>query len=213
MKTRILMFTLVICLQLAGLSQNTAFDSVMVQSVKQLGSVATPEVYLEHAAHFERIAASITDNWLPLYYAAYCYTNYAFLVQEGDKKDQRLDQAQANIEKALKLSPNESELHVLQAMIYQARISVNPMARGMKYSQKANEELGEAEKLNPENPRTYFLRGQNIFGTPKMFGGGKEAAKPQFIKAKEKFAAQLPANPLMPSWGKEANDGMVKACE
>jgi len=48
---------------------------------------------------------------------------------------------------------------------------------------------------------------------PKMFGGGKEAAKPLFQKANEKFLSFKPADVLSPNWGKEQNEQLLKSCE
>lgn len=87
------------------------------------------------------------------------------------------------------------------------------MSRGMKYSQKVYQTLDSAEKMNADNPRVYYLRGQNLFNTPKMFGGGQEAAKPNLVKAQELFDNQMVKNPLWPEWGKQDNKQLLSNCK
>jgi len=87
------------------------------------------------------------------------------------------------------------------------------MSKGYKYSRLAAEAIGVAEKLNPQNPRVYYLRGSNTFHTPKMFGGGKEKAKPDLEKAASMFESQKSESEIAPSWGAEHNAGLLKQCE
>ena len=130
---------------------------------------------------------------------------------EAEKIHQQLDNAQNQIDKLLKNHDRESEIYALQAFIYQIRIT--DMSKGYKYSKLSNEALGLAEKLNPENPRVYYLRGTNTFHTPKMFGGGKENARPDLEKAARLFNTQSKENDLEPSWGAAHNQELLKLCE
>jgi hypothetical protein len=98
-------------------------------------------------------------------------------------------------------------------MLHQARISVDFMARGMKYSQMAQEVLNQALALDPENPRAYYLLGMNLYSTPKMFGGGPQVALPLFQKAQGKFETFVLKNDLMPGWGSDRNLAMISECE
>jgi hypothetical protein len=80
----------------------------------------------------------------------------------------------------------------------------------MQYSIKANEAFAKAEAINPDNPRIYFLQGQNLLYTPEAFGGGVEAACPLLRKALEKYNTFVPASDYSPDWGKESTDKLVK---
>jgi hypothetical protein len=128
----------------------------------------------------------------------------------ADEKHKKLDMAQKEMDVLLAKHSNESEIYTLQAFLYQLRIT--DMTKGMKYSSLANEALSVAEKINPENPRIYYLRGTNTFHTPKMFGGGAENAKPFFEKAAGLFKSFQPQNTLSPNWGKEHNYQMLEQC-
>jgi hypothetical protein len=118
--------------------------------------------------------------------------------------------AQKHLDMLEKQGIKESEIQALQAFVYQLRIT--DMAKGMKYSMLAGEQLDEAEKLNPNNPRIYYLRGMNIFHTPKSFGGGANNAKPLFEKAAALFKSQKPATALEPNWGEWHNNKMLAEC-
>ena len=147
-----------------------------------------------------------TDEWLPLYYAAYSFIVMSYIDQDVDKKDPYLDKAQHFLDKAFKIAPEESELFALQAFLYPSRITVDPMNRGMEYMGKMNEALDKAIKLNPENPRSYYLRAITLLNMPEQYGGGAKVARPLFEKAKEKFDKFEPASPIHPDWGKEVNE-------
>jgi len=80
---------------------------------------------------------------------------------------------------------------------------VDPQSRWQSYGQQAGAALEWAKKLNPNNPRVYYLQGISIFGTPEQFGGGKAAAKPLFEEAVRKFDVFRPESALSPNWGRQ----------
>ncbi len=73
--------------------------------------------------------------------------------------------------------------------------------------------LDKAITLNPDNPRPYLVKGQNVFYTPAAFGGGKDVAKPLLEKAAAKFATFKPENEIAPDWGKERNNELLTQCK
>ena len=189
------------------------YKQAMGAALSLMGTIKDNTAYLDLANQFQRISENEAAEWLPAYYATLNTTLYAFGEKDKTKVDPLLDQAQKMIDKALKIKATESEIWILQGMLYQARIMVDPMTRGQKYFMQANEAFDKAESLNAENPRIYYLRGQSMMNMPKMFGGGKEAAKPLFQKASEKFLSFKPAEMFAPNWGKEANAQLLKSCE
>jgi hypothetical protein len=102
---------------------------------------------------------------------------------------------------------------VLQAYLYQARLSVSPMSRSMKFSPLVGETVARAKGLNPANPRAYLVEANNVYFTPKMFGGGADVARPLYDEAKARFAAFHPAMPLAPNWGEQQVLGRLKSYE
>jgi len=189
------------------------YIDAMEKNIKELNEAKTSVDFQEVANNFERICEAEGDKWLPFYYVSYCYLNYIFAGDATGDIDMTLDKAESFLEKARELSPDNSEIEVLQGWIYQGRIQVDPMGRGQSYSQKASASFGKAMNLNADNPRIYFLNGQNVLHTPEMFGGGQEAACPYFLKAAEKFESFSPETAISPNWGREDNFNMTKKCK
>ncbi|MFD2718532.1 hypothetical protein ACFST9_07380 [Hymenobacter monticola] len=188
-----------------------AYTAQMTATIAELMSTGDPAALRAVAAKLERAASAKPADWLPRYYQAYALLINVFQSQEdADAKDKTLDQAEAALAQARKLRGDESELLTLQAYIYQARLGVSPMLRSMKYSALVNEAVAQAKKLNPANPRAYLVGANNVNFTPKMFGGGPEAAKPLYEEAQAKYAAFKASGPLMPDWGQRQLQGRLK---
>ncbi len=187
------------------------YEETMSKNIQKMYTLNSSSEFISLANQFQRVATVEKEEWLPRYYASYCYVISTVLDEmTADEKNEKLDMAQQEMDVLKEQASNESEVYALQAFIYQLRIT--DMTKGMKYSGLANEALAVAEKLNPENPRVYYLRGTNKYYTPKIFGGGAEKAKPFFEKAAEKFKIFQPQNSLSPIWGKEQNEQMLASC-
>ncbi|NVO85126.1 hypothetical protein [Hymenobacter terrestris] len=199
----------------AATAATDAYTTMMTAAVAELMSTGDPAVLRASAAKMERAATVKPQDWLPRYYQAYALLIHTFQSKEdGDAKDKTLDQAEAALAQARKLAgADESELLVLQAYIHQARLSISPMLRSMKYSGMVNEAVEKAIQLNPTNPRAYLVKANNIYYTPAMFGGGAEVAKPIFLQAKTHYATFKPASRLSPSWGERQVAGRLKNYE
>jgi cytochrome c-type biogenesis protein CcmH/NrfG len=98
-------------------------------------------------------------------------------------------------------------------MVYTAALGVDPAGRGQTYSAKANGAFQTAIKLNPENPRPYYMQGTTVLYTPEEFGGGKKAAQPLFEQAMKLFEKSNTESGLMPSWGKEDCERYLEDCK
>jgi len=187
-------------------AQENNYEKAMASAISKMESSEALPNFQQAANTFERISMTETNEWLPLYYAAYSFIVMSYIDQDVDKRDPYLDKAQQFLNKAFKINADESELFALQAFLYPSRITVDPMNRGMEYMGKMNTALATAIKLNPENPRSNYLRAITLLNMPESFGGGAEVARPLFEKAKEKFDKFEPASPIHPDWGKEVNE-------
>lgn len=189
------------------------YEEVMGTNIQKLNKTQNAEELSRLSNTFDRIAQKETDKWLPFYYSAYAQVSVLFFNHELTvaEKNTTLDKAQSKLDKAMQLNTTESENHVLQALIYQMRITDPSL--GYKYSTLENEALAKAETLNPENARIYYLKGSNLFHTPAQYGGGKEVAKPLFEKAAKLFENSSDENKLLPSWGSYHNKIMLEQCK
>ena len=181
----------------------SSYMMVMVKQKKALNMAQSEQDYQNLAESFERIANAQTDQWHPLYYAAFCYINMSLRNNDTGQKENYLDNAQAQIEKALEIYPDESELYVLQGLLYQARIPVNVVQRKIEYSIKARDALNVAKEYNPENPRIYYLMALNALQTPEIYDAATETACANLNTAAEQFTGYRPQHVLSPTWGGE----------
>ena len=150
--------------------------------------------------------------WATNYYAAYSRIQLSYNDKnEAAKRDAYLDEAETFRDEAVKLLGKETdETYAMAAMIANARLSVDGKARWQKYGKIFDDNLDNAKKLNPDNPRVYLLRGISKFFTPKMFGGGAKAAMPYFEKADGLFAKESKSDIMKPYWGVVMNNHFIE---
>jgi len=202
---------MVLLLAFASAAFSSKYEEAMKANIDKMNQPTSSLELQNLGAQFERIGNAEPGKWLPNYYAAYCYIfSTVFDNMDNDAKKIQLDKAQVLIDKLTKNYSNESEIYTLQAFLFQLRIT--DMVSGAKYSGKASEAIATAEKLNPENPRVYYLRGSNTFHTPKFVGGGPDKAKPDLERAAAMFSSQKPNDPLMPTWGAYHNEQLLSEC-
>ncbi|GAA4009306.1 hypothetical protein GCM10022408_21730 [Hymenobacter fastidiosus] len=187
-----------------------AYTAMMTATIAEQNAAATPADVQATLAKLERAAAAVPTAWEPRYYQARAYLKLGFAGKDGDQQDKLFDQAQAALDQAKKLpGADQAELLILQAYVYQGRIMVSPMSRGMVYTGRVSEALGGAKALAPTNPRVYLLLANDLYFRPAIFGGGADKAKPLYEKAKALFATFRSANALSPTWGEKNADAML----
>jgi len=191
-------------------SQSNAYKESMKKCVAQFNTSTNRSDFLKVAKAFETIANTEKKEWLPFYYAGLCQAIAAF---ESDKTaiDALCDKGDRFAKTADSLSPSNSEVHVLNAMLAAARIMVNEKQRGQKYGVLSSKYANSAIKLNNSNPRAYLLKGRALLHTPELFGGGTKKAKPFFEKALEKYKIAKPESAIVPSWGADQAEKELKA--
>ncbi|MBN1791895.1 MAG: hypothetical protein JW830_15460 [Bacteroidales bacterium] len=203
--------TFVAFIATASFGQTSTLEQAVNEGLTLLDSARTIQDVQSVVNRFQRIAMAEPARWEPLYHQAYSQITLSFWEQDGNTKDKILDEAESAIEKALELKGDISELHALQAFLYQGRIQVNA-SRGMTYSMKAKEILEQAMRENTDNPRAFFLMAQNIYYTPEGFGGGCANALPVFMAARERFEKEQGKMGCGPKWGAKTNARLIEQC-
>jgi hypothetical protein len=191
----------------------TDYTGAMKKLQEQLKTAQSKEEWLNISQGFERIASNEAKKWQPSYWAAYAYIRVAQREKEVSKKDAILDKADEWIEKGLKINATNDELLILKAMSAQARLPVDPMSRWMKYGPIIGMSLEQAKKINASNPRIYLINGENIYFTPKEFGGGKSKALPLFEQAEGLYKDTKIDNDFLPKWGIEELNYFIEQCK
>src|SRR5688572_28142303 len=210
---KILLATIALAISVASYSQSERFKQAMATNVKKLDSAATPDAMLAVSNSFERIAEAEKTQWLPYYYAALTYAWHAFMKNTPASNDTHADKAEQLINKAAELEKNNSEIACVKSMIASLRMIVDPQSRWQTYGATIQQEIETAKSLDPNNPRPYYLQGQNLRYTPQEFGGGCATAKPVLEQALKKYETFKPASELHPNWGKGQLTGLLEGCK
>lgn len=195
-------------------AQSDKYLAAMKASVAAIDtSFKNPENMLSLSNKFERIGNAEKSQWLPYYYASLCQINYVFASGKTSLGDEYAEKAEALLNKADSLSPNNSEISVVRSMIATLRMIVNPMQRFMQYGMEIEKQFKLAMEQDENNPRPYYLKAQNLKNTPPQFGGGCGAALPLLETAMEKYKAFKPASEIAPNWGMERTLMLLQECK
>lgn len=193
---------------LFSLDYQPQYYKSMDRALIMFKSSETETDYLKVSNLFYRISQVVKTDWLSSYYYAFSNTKISMLQEDADIKEQYLDKAfeilapfdTLNIVSVDSLAL--SEIHTLKAMIYVAKIFINPMINGMKYGPLSGKSINKAKNLYPGNPRPYYLDGQSKFYTPAAFGGGLDKALP-LLESALKYYASFESDKYWPNWGEE----------
>lgn len=196
-----LVFILYLVSQTTVWCQDTSYYLILEPAIETSDTQYTTLAFQNLANVCERIVALRENEWIPWYYMAYANVHLGSIEADETRKDAYFDKAQESLEQALLISPEESEVHLLQAYIYFCRMEINPMQRSVRYFPKAGEEIEKAKALNPDNPRVYYMEGMSAFYKPEFMGGGKTAARPVLGKALELYEEHKSLRIIDPHWG------------
>ncbi|MNK84165.1 hypothetical protein D3C87_1040050 [compost metagenome] len=167
----------------------------------------------EASALFERIAAAEKNSYLPNYYVALINATAVFTEKDKTKIDLLLTKAQDALDIELIKDQANSELYVMQALIYTGYVVADPMTNGMKYSGKVMEAYAKAKTLDPNNPRAVFGEADYQLGGAKWTGVDTKPLCAQVDKSIELFNTFKPATPYSPKWGLDRALEIQKTCK
>lgn len=214
MKKSLFTFALSLMWITLAFAADPAYENAMKKQIAAMKTIQTAEESQAVSNAFLRIAEAKSQEWLPLYYAAWIQTTGAFRFDVN--KDQQFDQAMELINKAEKIAPNNSEITAMKGYIIMGKLSVDPMNRGQEMSPLAMQTFGKAIALDKENPRATTLMAQMELGMSQFFGSGPEKACGLARVGLELFAkeeAKIDANYLLPIWGKREAEQIVSQCK
>lgn len=151
---------------------------------------------------YEKLYLADTTNFTALYNLT--YVEYRFLeIGSRDKAlfDKYVVQAVNHAEKISDAKDFASEGKTLFAAILMMKITYN-WAEAMTLSPRINALLGEAETINPNNPRAYLIHGIMKLNTPAAFGGSVKEALENFNKTISYFEKEEEkSTSLTINWG------------
>jgi hypothetical protein len=197
-------------LTLVSSAQSDKYVDAMKKNLALFDSARTTADLQTVANTFERIGDAEKTQWLPYYYAGLSLATAGWNDPNLDK-DANSTRINMLCDKAEALDKN-SEIYALRNMSATQEMMVDPQTRWATYGIQASKALEDGMKLNPDNPRLYYLKGESLFNTPPAFGGGKDKAKPVFEKAVALFKLDKP-KPLWPHWGLERTQEQLAKCQ
>jgi len=209
---RIILSFAVLMMAATSFAQSDKFTNAMKANLMMFDSIKSPGDYTVLSASFERIGDAEKTQWLPYYYSALATILRGF-ADSSANKDDLADKADALIAKAEAIEPKNSEIFLLKSMTATLHLLVDPTARWQTYGGAITTNRETAKQLDSNNPRVYYLEAQNVYGSPRSFGGGKENAKPIFEKAVALFKTYKPVNDLYPNWGEKPAEQMLEQCQ
>jgi len=162
---------------------------------------------------FERIAMAEEANWIPYYYVAQVNTTASFGEKDEQKLRQQLERAKEFVDIAKKLSPNNPELLVQEAMINTAWMAFDGATYGPTLSGKNVQLYNQALQLAPENPRVVYSKASWDMGTARYFGKDTAPYCNDVEKALELFATFENDTPFYPSWGEDQAKQVLDECK
>ena len=214
MKKYMFFLLTVFCLQTTVFSQSDKYVAAMQKNLALFDSAKTVEDFTKVANTFERIGDAEKIQWLPYYYAGLTLSISGWMpaVTDKDANSARMNAFCDKAESLASSDADKAEILSIRNMSATQQMMVDPQNRWMSYGQAAGQALEKGLKLDPNNPRLYYLRGMSLFGTPEQFGGGKDKAKPVFEKAVQLYKEQKPRE-LYPHWGQKQSEDMLAQCQ
>jgi hypothetical protein len=207
---RQIIFLFLLLNSMLAFSQSDKYTEAMQKNLSLMDAAKTTQDFQTVANSFARIGETEKNQWLPYYYAGLALSRAGWADAKLDK-DANAQRINAYCAKAEAIEKN-SEIYSLRNMAATQEMMVDPQTRWQTYGQEASANLDTGMKLDPNNPRLYYLKGMSIFNTPVAFGGGKANAKPIFEKAVALYKVEKP-KALYPHWGQALAEDMLAKCQ
>jgi hypothetical protein len=205
-----MILALVLLITMEASAQNDKYTQVMLKNIALLDSAKSIDELQSLAGNFERIGDAEKTKWLPYYYAALAQTWVGWSPATKDK-DANAAKIKAYLDKAEAIEKN-AELYAVENMAATQQMLMDPQTRWATNGKDASVALQNGLKIDPNNPRLYYLQGMSLFNTPPQFGGGKDKAKPVFQKSLDLYKSATP-QPLAPKWGQKQTEDMLAQCQ
>ncbi len=214
MKKYLLFLVATLVVQTAVFSQSDKYIAAMKQNLSMFDSAKTVEDFTKLANTLERIGDAEKTQWIPYYYAALALSTAGWMpaVTDKDANATRINGLCDKADAVAASDSDKSEILAIRNMSATQQMMVDPQSRYMSYGQTASQDIEKGLKLDPNNPRLYYLQGMSLFNTPVQFGGGKDKAKPVFEKALELYKQQQPQH-FYPRWGQKQTEDMITQCQ
>ena len=162
MKTKFLILSLLMVTILSAQDQYT-------KGMEKALSLWGEGKIVEASNLFERIAMAEEDNWIPYYYIAQVNTVASFGEKDEQKLTQQLERAKEFVDIAKRISPENPELIVQEAMINTAWMAYDGATYGPALAGKNTQLYAKALQMAPNNPRVVYSKANWDMGSARYF--------------------------------------------
>ncbi len=208
---RIILYVLISLLMFTS-SKLLAQDDKYEQGMKKAFELWKANEPIKAANIFERITTVEKENWIPYYYVVHINTIYSFNEKDVEKMTLQLKKAATFLAAAKKISPDNPELIVLEAMINTAWIAHDGQKYGVTLAPKNTALYTKASKIASNNPRVLLSKAEWEMGSARFFGQDTAPFCKDVKKSLELFATFKDETPFYPEWGKERAEQVIKDC-
>ncbi len=191
----------------ANTSAQTQYENGMTKAFKLWDAKKTTEA----SQLFERISKAEKDNWLPPFYVATLEVLGSFGLKDETTLNAKLTKAQAFLDEAKRLSKDNPEIIITQALLNTAYIAFDGQKYGMRLSGTNYALYAKALKTAPKNPRVVLGKAEWDMGGARFFGKSITPFCKDVKRALELFKTDKPKQ-FYPKWGKERAEGILKDC-
>lgn len=204
MKTTVLGLCLVVSLLLSSAGyaakRDNKYEETMNELVAKLYSAPDVNTIQQCKNQLERVHSVYEEEWMPLYYLAFCDIQMTYYQQGSEKNKGILEEAEKYLKELDKKDNiDKSEVFTLWGYFYNAMTLLNPEVNGQAFYSKVVSSYTKAMELNPENPRPVCLLAMYEQYLPDFLQSGRKA-----IEEKEKagllFEKEQPSIDK-PYWG------------
>ncbi|MDR1557035.1 MAG: hypothetical protein LBS88_08410 [Tannerellaceae bacterium] len=181
----------------AAASGSSGYQDVMRGELAKLDSATLANDYQQCRNRFERMAQMYADEWLPVYYTAYCDIQMVYMKHANAQV--LLEDAKSFLEKLdTFVGADPSEVNTLWGYYYMA-LTAQHVANAQNYYMEVISRYEKAIGLNPDNPRPVCLLAFFRQNMPAFMRSDRQIAEGK-EKAEALFKKEIPS-PDKPYWG------------
>lgn len=202
----------------AGTLLADEYTDAMTKTIKKFDAVkdlSDRAALIKLRGDFERVLQLKKNVWMVNYYMAMCdlMLSWSYMGEKPDADNikKHTESCIDLLNKATDMKDDFAEAYVLKMSAQSNRWQYEP-AKMNDIISKSAEAKDMAKKLEPDNPRFYLVDATTLFYTPESFGGGVDAAMPEFEKSWDLYQTYKPKDETYPDWGKDQAAGMIAMC-
>lgn len=212
LKNNLLLFFVLFTVSAFAQSTDDVYTRNMNSTIAQMDTVKAIASVKKVRNQFDRIAQKYSDQWLPLYYVAYCDLEMIFQNPKAEDNQILLTEAKEKLNRLERLKGiNKSELSTLWGYYYNTLIATDPATYGQKYYNEVMSNYKKAIDLDADNPRPVYLLAFFEQNLPSFLQSGKdycgELRKSEVLYNKEKnLTSEI-------HWGKGFLTTLLEKCQ